>query len=536
MVIQEYYPRPIPRNTIVFFEEEPSTKAKAGLKRFTLRKINESELEDPKKFQNVAAVIFRQDVNNPNYITRVLEKYADIILCQGCRVFVEIAYVKPGSQTPSFRHLVLKAIEKLPASGLQDDEYEQYSWSKNERLLTPKVHVVDGPDIWGEISTYLQDYPPSPPPSLSLTIEAVDDNNASISLDNEQKILLKRAFHDCQNVKLVKNLQGRSCIDTYRVFAFIPSESIRLSPPYQYFAKIGKREKISKEYLAYREMALEHIPFHLGPRLRLDRCALGAQQGIIVSDYVSGTENLRDCAQNGRAVPVIAGLFDTTLRSWHDGSKREGDKSLQDYIKDRMQDTIPPFRVSRIKEFGALKNPPELKSLVAKIPSKPVQVGVVHGDLHALNVLVRGGDAIVIDFEKVEKHFPLLLDLASLEAGLFVDGFINDRRSGQELLKSINCLYEAAAFDERRFKPCDPSNGSVWYFDCVRQIRMQAWQIERARGQYALTLAVELAKKGCKDKDFNSPEKSAEQNLSAEDVRALAYVLAEQILVELDQP
>ena len=60
---------------------------------------------------------------------------------------------------------------------------------------------------------------------------------------------------------------------------------------------------------------------------------------------------------------------------------------------------------------------------------KPVRVGVVHGDLHALNVLVRGGDAIVIDFEKLEIQLPLLLDLASLEAGLFVDGFIGDRRT-----------------------------------------------------------------------------------------------------------
>ena len=84
---------------------------------------------------------------------------------------------------------------------------------------------------------------------------------------------------------------------------------VNSAPPYQYFVKIGDRNQISKEYLAYRDIALEHIPFHLGPSLRLDRCALGAQQGIIVSDYVSGSEKLRDCARDGRAVPVIANLF-----------------------------------------------------------------------------------------------------------------------------------------------------------------------------------------------------------------------------------
>ena len=52
--------------------------------------------------------------------------------------------------------------------------------------------------------------------------------------------------------------------------------------------KLETEGKFQRNTSAYRDIALERIPFHLGPRLRLDRCALGTQQGIIVSDYVSG--------------------------------------------------------------------------------------------------------------------------------------------------------------------------------------------------------------------------------------------------------
>ena len=160
-------------------------------------------------------------------------------------------------------------------------------------------------------------------------------------------------------------------------------------------------------------------------------------------------------------------------------------------------------------------------------------VGVIHGDLHALNVLVRGGDAIVIDFEKVDNDLPLLIDLASLEAGLFVEGFVDDTRTGEDILNSVGSLYEGDALVDFDFIPCDPSSRSAWFFDCVRQIRMQARQIELANGQYALTVAVELAKKACNETVFNCQTEIESQKLTREELRATAYILSEGILVKL---
>ena len=106
-------------------------------------------------------------------------------------------------------------------------------------------------------------------------------------------------------------------------------------------------------------MHLNIFPFHLGPGLRLDRCELGAKKGIIVSDYVSGAEKLLDCARDGRAEHVIASLFNTTLRTWHEASTKEN-YPLKDYLKKRMPDKIPEHRQSLIEGFEVPRCQPNL--------------------------------------------------------------------------------------------------------------------------------------------------------------------------------
>jgi hypothetical protein len=130
---------------------------------------------------------------------------------------------------------------------------------------------------------------------------------------------------------------------------------------------------------------------------------------------------------------------------------------------------------------------------------------------------------------------PLLFDAASLEGGLFVDGFIKDRRSGADVLASLEPLYTAAAFDGDDHH-CHPTDASTWFVDGVRQIRKQAQQMECQPRQYGWTLAALLLKKACNTDDFREKGESGAADatpLSREAVRALAYVLAERILVNL---
>jgi hypothetical protein len=301
--------------------------------------------------------------------------------------------------------------------------------------------------------------------------------------------------------------------------------------------KIGDRRKIESEYRRYQAHALEYIPYHLGPRLRQDRCCLAKRKGIIVGDYVSGAEQLRNCAKDGRAVPAITNLFNSTLRAWHHVATTN-QRSLPDLLEPLFPTAIPPHRESLARALGATLSIPEIKELFMACRGSPVLIGPIHGDLHAKNVLVRSTDAIVIDFEKVRFDMPLVYDAAQLEGGLLVDCFIGDQRLPAVWLESISALYDGGAFGAQ-VTAYHPKDGSAWYFDCVRQIRIHASQLERAPLQYAAALALALIKKACNPKDFRDHDESKSEpakHMTSEHLRAAAYVLAEQILKTIPKP
>jgi hypothetical protein len=147
--------------------------------------------------------------------------------------------------------------------------------------------------------------------------------------------------------------------------------------------------------------------------------------------------------------------------------------------------------------------------------------------MHATNVIVRHGDAILIDFEKLEQHYPLTYDPASLEGGLLVEGFIKDlkrkRFKPTELVQLIEPLYEQSALKGTAPTHCRPGDPTEWYFDAVNQIRTLSWAAENEPGQYALTLALCLIRKGC----------NIHESLEAEapsTSRAIAFFFGEKIL------
>ena len=157
-------------------------------------------------------------------------------------------------------------------------------------------------------------------------------------------------------------------------------------------------------------------------------------------------------------------------------------------------------------------------------------------------MLVRGDEAILIDFEKVESQGPVLRDLACLEGGLFVDGFVGDRRDPASILGSVRCLYTSDLLrGDWRITHCPPDDRSAWFFDCITQIRLQARQFDGGRHQYALLLASELIRKACNVNDFDKDkgvqrtpkEQAGPERIRMEQTRAMAYVLAEWILTGL---
>ncbi|MBK8322350.1 MAG: phosphotransferase [Betaproteobacteria bacterium] len=497
-------------------------------------------LTDAGLLATTAAVLFRQSDSHPKRIAEQMQRFAPALLSHGCLVFIQPLPAEEGSGNQHLRRFFVEAIDslQLPISGLTDDEFRSLgSWFKaTNRPMTPLVHVLGRPNDWQGLLMHLQLHLPGPGATPGPSIRHKDINGIERPLEAERLLLVQRAFWDSAEVRLEQLRNGLSGVDAYRAYVQ-QSNSVAGRYPLRYFAKVGPRDKVAAEYLAYRDIALEHLPYHLGPRLRLDRCELGHRDGILVSDYVNGAEPLRDCARDGRAAGVIANLFNVTFRGWHNGAQPDA-VPLQIHLQARMPTAIPAFRKPLIDAAGATRTLDELGKWLVDGDSTPVSVGVIHGDLHATNVLVRGGDAILIDFEKVQSQGPVLRDLACLEGGLFVDGFVGERRDTASILASVKCLYTTDLLRaDGRVTHCQPDDGSAWFFDCVMQIRMQARPFELAANQYALLLASELIRKSCNstnfDEDTNVGSKPDLGRIRMEQTRAMAYVLAEWVLTGL---
>jgi len=233
---------------------------------------------------------------------------------------------------------------------------------------------------------------------------------------------------------------------------------------------------------------------------------------------------------------------------WRRAARAES-QQLSEFVLNVLKDDkaeerkVPKHRADRLPEFKSKASLCDLRQIIKSLPpSKQVMTGMVHGDLHATNVLVRGNDAVIIDLERVELNAPLIYDAASLEAGLFVDGFIKDPRSAKDILESVLPLYEIVAF-EKDDHHCDPSNPSSWFVDCVRQIRMQAKQMELAPLQYALMLGAAFLKKACNPDDFAKDVETDHRvtfdvppthaKAAREALRILTYTIGEKLILGL---
>lgn len=528
------------RCRIGIVDEVPTPQIRAALPGYDVYRCDPETLDQPGALATTAAVIFRQSANNPKRIAKHLDQMAAKLLWHGCLIFIQPLPVKNLNGEQRLRPFFVDAIGalKLPVHGLGPEESKQVgdlAGSANQPILTPLLCVLRDTDDWLGVLVSLQLHPPGSAPHFGSKVELKGSDGIERSLNLEETLLVQRAFGDSAQVRLEQLPGGLSDVKAYRAYVSRQVDQVGGEWPYRYFVKIGEREKVAKEYRNYCDIALEHLPYHLGPRLRRERCELGHSLGIIVSDYVAGAESLRNCARDGRAVAAIANLFNVTFRAWHNGARNE-DTPLQDHLRQRILDVrIRDFRQPLITEYGAQKSLDELSELLLSGNSRPVSMGVIHGDLHANNVLVRGGEAILIDFEKVQSQAPVLRDMACLEGGLLVSGFVGDTRSPMDILASIDRLYESAQLLGERISPCHPIEESAWFFDCILQIRMHALQFEREPGQYALLLASEFIRKACNSRNFDDEHDRGEEKpgMREEQTRAIAWVLAERILTRL---
>lgn len=525
MAIKEYS-EDKKRTRVCFWPQVPDN---AGCEPFTRRGYKlESfavKFRAPRELAVTDSIVMTQPLANLKGIYRDLERWAPTLLEFDCRIYVRVA--SGENLQGQERTTVVNAIRRLrlPGAGLTRAEWETLAPEQQEREgypLAPYVFVCDASWNWEDIAQSLADNPAGDSPNLDLVPDALNAKGKKLKLNCESTLLIQRAFADSEEVHLQQMQDGLSGVNVFRAYSRQAAGLEEDKWPTSYFVKIGTRKQIAAEYLKYQVHALEYIPFNLAPRLTLERCGLGAREGIIVGDFVEQSEALRDVACAGRSAHAVGTLFSRTLTAWRHAAKKDDKRSIPEALSYLLPAgiDIPDKRKARIRSLGTTANLEQIRRLLTKCDAKPILIGTIHGDLNTSNILIRLSDAILIDFEKLEEGRPLLYDAASVEAGLLVDAFAYDKRTLEDWFRSIELLYDSHEMFEWRV-PCHPKDGSAWFYDCVRQIRLHARQLELKKGQYATALALAFVKKSCNEHIFRGRR---------DDLRAAAYVLGERIL------
>lgn len=546
MAIREFSPEGTPRAKIAFVGEYPKEHLDWFRKRnFECESCLPQDLGRTGYASKLDAVIWTHDPKKLNTLPRELRTAAVDLLNHDVRVYIRIATDEKLTDTP--RRLVVSALleGEIPVANLRPDEWQAIPESRRGRennFLMPSVYIFESASLWPDIAAVVCDRPAGPPPKSELKFdeEFLRDKFDPVG-HPERVMLIQRAFWNCSELRLIALPSGMSGAPVFKAYGSLEAALVPQGEtgayPHLYFVKIGPRKKIADEYDKYIWHISEYVPFYLRPRLRLDRCNLGSTQGILVGDFVEGTESLITCARAARCGHAISNLFDKTLGGWRKQRFPNTSRSLRDYLEEKWRTegsdaliALPSERAEIVRNLGGTTDIAQLKGLFENHGNTAPLIAPAHGDMHATNVLVRHGDAILIDFEKLEQHYPLTYDPASLEGGLLVEGFVEDFEKNtftvDHLVKSIQPLYEQSALKGSQTTHCRRGEPTEWYYDAVNQIRTLSLVAENEPGQYALTLALCLIRKGCNihgNLQGEAPTKS----------RAIAFFFGQKILREI---
>jgi hypothetical protein len=502
------------RKTVVWWNQEPPIEAANALQArgYAAIKCSETDLSANDFIAGVSTVVFVANIKISRF-QKVIEKHLKRLLNFDCHVVIFANRTSIKSVKNIFAQLEIEAFNI--------DLFEPSLSVSKSLPAQPYVRVwpLDVEMDWNDFANLIVQIMSDLAPNLATKIQTSDPSLINIA----DEILIRRAFFDCNRVQLQPLSGGKSGARVFKAFSELNDQPKQW--PQAHFVKIDTRSNIHTEYKKYVQKVSAYIPFHLGPHLFRERCCLGAEIGIIVGNFVEDAEDLHHCASDGRATAAIACLFDRTLIGWHrQASRKPG--SIAEILLPRIPMEIPPRRMEIAAGLGSKMGLAQMKVLFARCCCSPVLLGPVHGDLHCANVMVRGTDAILIDFSSHEDDQLILLDAASLEASLLIDGFASYSDSIEKLLLSIKVLYGSDLFDRTSLQ-ANPGDPFYWFHTCIHQVRLHARQWEISANQYAAVLAFALLKKASKDPTIEGPE---------DERRACAYLLAEKILSETFGP
>lgn len=448
----------------------------------------------------------------------------------GRAIVVRYNLEKPGFATSILRELApIAADHGLLVYALADDDFGLLRIADSLVRLSFKFPVEKrtAPEPH-EIPEHIARHNPGPECRSGLTISG----NA---IDSQYKVLLQRAFSDCESISLTE-LEGGLSANVFCVRARFTNSMVG-DWPLPFVAKLDRREKIKTEIDNYEMFVAQFIPFYLRPNLDLRRCIIGAEHGLLVGNFVEQSEPLWNAIRRGTAPSIIYGLFDQALRGWrYQAYHRGGSTKHVSNIYLELRDLFDPARVTperfeHAKSIGATRNPDELDGILAGLPPTSHLVAPMHGDLHSRNVRTRGDDAVLIDFCST-RNGPLVTDPASLEVDI---SFSVDERAvttDEEWRTAIDQLYSP---DRLRTPPPPAQQESPleWLWACVRQVRMLALASQTSEYEYQTVLAIQLLRRAMFPAMSLSSDPVGLLKSADEFRRAYGYVVAEKLVLDV---
>ena len=329
-----------------------------------------------------------------------------------------------------------------------------------------------------------------PGPAFDSTVKLVGESNFS----REQEILLRRAFHDCNQVEFRKMDDGTAAVYT----AFVQLRDSQVGPyPLPMFVKLDKRHRIEQEWRHYKECTTLFIPFHARPNLHSDKCLLGVESGLLVGDFVERSEGLLDIVKRGVAQSAIDSLFQDALRGWRAQTHWSGGSGTVERIFDvDWFSGLKETKRERLNQYSRDARPlgfdSEVSTIVEGLRSLPPIAhyrGLTHGDLHCGNVRVRAGEAILIDFHSVFKG-ALSSDPATLEVSLALE-VPGDETAWRAVMQELYCAGNLRTVPKPR--ATNAAFHQLW--DAVRQVRRYGLSEQISETEYSQAVAIQLLKK-----------------------------------------
>jgi hypothetical protein len=316
----------------------------------------------------------------------------------------------------------------VQVSALRDKDHKQ---SSAEIFL-----ISDAPKAAERIARHV----PGPPVG-NATIEP-----RGLLSDLADELLLRRAFSDCERIYLERLGGGKASIGVYRTHAWLKESQVG-PRPLPFFVKIASPAEVAKEQQCYIDYAEHYIPFNLRPNLDRRRCVHARNRAALVGSFVDDAVPLRKSLRSGHGIGALFSLFETSLRGFRlqpfhkqDAPRSNVLKGFADY-RIWTEGLAADIREQAIS-FGLTVSPEEMRAKVCQA-AEPLKCWVApyHGDLHAGNIMIRGSDAILIDFSSAANG-PLTADPAALEVSLmFGTDSDDDPASFQQWRSFIDEMY-----------------------------------------------------------------------------------------------